>query len=302
MKNIVYKVAEDFDIKKNYKLFRLFQKVVNPTLNKKKKFQDIKINLDDRKVPVRIFNPFNDGKKHKVIIFIHGGGWIAGSVDTYTNICYDMAKRTNRVVISIEYRLAPENPFPAGFNDCYDVINFIYKNILSMDIEKKDIAIIGDSAGGNLSAAVCQRARDEKSFKVSKQILLYPALQTDYSENSKYKSVVEKGSNYIITRVQLCDFINHYIINPNDLSNPYIAPLESKHLFGLPNTLIIVAENDPLRDEGIAYYKKLKAHFVKSKYYVFMGANHGFLTNILDKKYTNLAYEKIIKFLGDEYE
>jgi acetyl esterase/lipase len=302
MKNIVYKMAEDFDIKKNYKLFRLFQKVVNPTINKKKKYQDIKIILEDRKVPIRVFNPFTDEEPHKIIIFLHGGGWVAGSVDTYTNICYVMARRTKRIVIAIEYRLAPENPFPAGFNDCYDVINLIYKNRVAMNIKTEDITIIGDSAGGNLSAAVCQRALNEKLFKVAKQILLYPSLQTDYSESTKYKSVIEKGSDYIITRVQLCDFINHYVINPNDLDNPYVAPLESNHLFGLPKTLIILAENDPLRDEGIAYYKKLRLHFVKSKHYIFKGATHGFLTNILDRKYTNAAYDKINEFLGDEHE
>lgn len=302
MKNIVYKMAEDFDIKKNYKLFRLFQKVVNPTINKKKKYQDIKIMLEDRKVPIRVFNPFTDDEPHKIIIFIHGGGWVAGSVDTYTNICYVMARRTKRIVIAIEYRLAPENPFPAGFNDCYDVIDLIYKNRIAMNIKIEDITIMGDSAGGNLAAAVCQRALNERTFKVAKQILLYPSLQTDYSENTKYKSVIEKGSDYIITRVQLCDFINHYVINPNDLKNPYIAPLESNHLLGLPKTLIILAENDPLRDEGIAYHKKLRLHFVKSKHYIFIGANHGFLTNILDRKYTNLAYDKINEFLGDEHE
>ena len=187
MKNIVYKVAEDFDVKKNYKLFRLFQKIVNPTLNKKKKFQDIKVKLSDRKVPVRIFNPFCDNEMHKIIIFIHGGGWVSGGVDTYANICYTLANKTQRIVVSIEYRLAPEHPFPSGFNDCYDVINLIYKNSLSLNIEKNDIAIVGDSAGGNLSAAVCQKALDEKSFRIEKQILLYPALQADYSENTKYK-------------------------------------------------------------------------------------------------------------------
>jgi len=131
MKNIVYKVASDFDIKKNYKLFRLFQKMLNPTLNKKKKYQDVKIKLEDRKVPIRVFNPFSDEQKHKVIIFIHGGGWVAGSVDAYTNLCYSMARKTRRIVIAIEYRLAPEHPFPAGFNDCYEVINLLYKNSIT---------------------------------------------------------------------------------------------------------------------------------------------------------------------------
>lgn len=297
MGNIVYKVVEDFDMKKNFKVYRLFQKILNPVINKKKKFKDMKISFDNKTVPIRVFNPFKSNEKHKIIVFIHGGGWITGSVESYTNICYRLAKTTNRIVISIEYRLAPEYPFPAGFDDCYDVIKLIYDNKLTLNIDSKDIAIIGDSAGGNLAAAVSQKALDKKEFRVSKQILLYPALQTDYSLSTKYKSVVEKGSNFLLTRLKLNDFINHYVKDKKDLDSNYVAPLYSSKLFGLPKTLLILAENDPLLDEGLAYYRKLKRHFVNAKYYLFLGANHGFLTNILDIKNKNLAYKKIEEFL-----
>ena len=284
-------------MKKNYKLFRLFQKLANPKFNKRRSYKDVKIDLLTRKVKVRVFTPPKNN--NRLIIYLHGGGWVAGSIDSYTNICYNLAYKTESTVMAISYRLAPEHPFPAGFNDCYDVIRLVYSSSELLNIDPKNIVIMGDSAGGNLTAAVCQRAIDTKDFKVYKQILLYPALQSDYSKDTKYKSVIENGSSYIISRTQLCDFMEHYVKNKEDLDNKYVAPLLSNNLFRMPKTLIITADNDPLRDEGIEYAKKLKKFLVKVKHYNFYGAAHGFLTNILDESYTELAYEKIIEFLGD---
>jgi acetyl esterase len=124
-----------------------------------------------------------------------------------------------------------------------------------------------------------------------------PALQSNYSNDTKYTSVISNGNNYLITQKQIQDFMKHYIKDEKDYANPYVAPLLAKHLFGLPKTLIIVNEFDPLRDEGIAYAKKLRWHLVWSEYYVFEGAMHGFLTNILDRKYTKMAYLKIKEFI-----
>lgn len=299
MKKIIYKVAEEFNVKKNYKIFRLFQQIVNPPIGKYKKCREIKIEFSDRNIPIRVFIPTNNKENQKLIIFIHGGGWVAGSLNSYTNICYNMAKVTNRIIVAIGYRLAPENPFPAGFNDCYEVTRLIYKKCKAFNINPKDIVLMGDSAGGNLCAAVSQKSLDTKEFKINKQILLYPSLQCDYTETTKYKSVIKNGDDYIITRNQLCDFVDHYITNKNDLINIYASPLLSNHLKGLPKTLIITSEHDPLCDEGIAYAKKLKRHFVNVKLYTLNGAVHGFLTNILEHKYTDISYEKINKFLND---
>ena len=297
MERFVYKKLREFDMKKNYKLFRLFQKLANPKFNKRRSYKDVKIDLLTRKVKVRVFTPPKNN--NRLIIYLHGGGWVAGSIDSYTNICYNLAYKTESTVMAISYRLAPEHPFPAGFNDCYDVIRLVYSSSEFLNLDPKNIVIMGDSAGGNLTAAVCQRAIDTRDFKVYKQILLYPALQSDYSKNTKYKSVIENGSSYIISRTQLCDFMEHYVKNKEDLDNKYVAPLLSNNLFRMPKTLIITADNDPLRDEGIEYAKKLKKFLVKVKHYNFYGAAHGFLTNILDESYTELAYEKIIEFLGD---
>ena len=143
--------------------------------------------------------------------------------------------------------------------------------------------------------------------KVESLVLLSRMIGVNDDENEKtteyalseYKSVIENGSSYIISRTQLCDFMEHYVKNKEDLDNKYVAPLLSNNLFRMPKTLIITADNDPLRDEGIEYAKKLKKFLVKVKHYNFYGAAHGFLTNILDESYTELAYEKIIEFLGD---
>ena len=294
MKNIVYKLAEDFNIEKNYKLFRIYQEMLNPIINKKK-FEDIDLNLQDRKIMVRCFN-LNKNKK-KLIIYFHGGGWVTGSVNSYTNAISKLANNLDCMIIMPEYRLAPEYPFPAGFDDCFEVTKLILNNLDEIKVKKNDVILMGDSAGGNLAAAVSQKGLDTKDFRVNKQVLLYPALQSNYSNDTKYTSVISNGNNYLITQKQIQDFMKHYIKDEKDYANPYVAPLLAKHLFGLPKTLIIVNEFDPLRDEGIAYAKKLRWHLVWSEYYVFEGAMHGFLTNILDRKYTKMAYLKIKEFI-----
>lgn len=298
MKDIIYTSAENFNIKKNYKLFRLFQNIVNRPFNKNAKYEDTDIELEDRIVKVRVFNNFSDGKTHKLIIFLHGGGWVAGSLSSYTNVCYNLSNETDCIVALIEYRLAPEHPFPAGFDDCYGVIKTIYQNVKQINLNTKDIIVMGDSAGGNIAAAVAQKALNTKDFKIDKQVLFYPALQTDYSLTTKYDSVLKNGYDYLITRKQLNDFLEHYVQNKKDLTNEYVAPLLGKKVFGLPKTLIFVCSEDPLCDEGVAYHKKLRRHLVYSQLRKMKGP-HGYLTNVLEKKNTNESYRVIKSFIDE---
>lgn len=290
------KLIDTFDIKKNYKLYRLIQKIVCPKIGVKEQYLDFEYEVDNRKIPIRIFDP---KKAEKLIIYIHGGGWMSGDLDTHSSICYLLAKETNRKVISIGYRLAPEYPFPNGFDDCYLVVKSIMNNIEEFNITWEDVTLMGDSAGGNLSAAVSQKALDDRDFRVGHQVLIYPAVQTDYTKYTKYKSVINNSGKGFLTQKQLHDYINIYIPKFADLSNPYVAPILSKKMFGLPKTLIITGSLDPLRDEGIAYAKKLKRHLVLVKHYDLDGAIHGFFTNILDKKYTTKTIELIKEFIGE---
>lgn len=289
----------DVSIKKNYKLFRVLQKVINPSFINKKDYEDIVFELHDRSVKARVFKKVHGVENPKLIIFIHGGGWVTGSVDSYTNTCNELSNKTKRIVIAIDYRLAPEYPYPFGFNDCYEAINLIMENLESLNLKEEDVCLMGDSAGGNLVAAVSLKARDTRNFCVKKQILLYPALQTDYSNKTKYKSVIENGKDYLLTQRQLQEYISLYITDPKQKNDPYVAPLKAKHLFFQPRTLIITSNNDPLRDEGKRYASRLKLYFNAVKYYNIEGAIHGFLSQPIGKKNKIEAYNKIIEFLGD---
>ena len=289
----------DVSIKKNYKLFRVLQKVINPSFINKKDYEDIVFELHDRSVKARVFKKVHGVENPKLIIFIHGGGWVTGSVDSYSNTCNEVSNKTKRIVIAIDYRLAPEYPYPFGFNDCYEAINLIMENLESLNLKEEDVCLMGDSAGGNLVAAVSLKARDTRDFCVKKQILLYPALQTDYSNKTKYKSVIENGKDYLLTQRQLQEYISLYITDPKQKNDPYVAPLKAKHLFFQPRTLIITSNNDPLRDEGKRYASRLKLYFNAVKYYNIEGAIHGFLSQPIGKKNKIEAYNKIIEFLGD---
>ncbi|MEG0021263.1 MAG: alpha/beta hydrolase [Bacilli bacterium] len=306
MKDIKYKIIKkfsnrDFSVKDNLKIFRTLQKMINP-VKKESEFKDVFLNLKTRKIKIRIYNDFEDKKDHKMILYFHGGGWVSGSLESYTNVCYELSKKTNRIVLLVEYRLAPEYPFPAGFEDCYEIAHLLIKNCKAFNLEPKDIVLMGDSAGGNLVAAISQKARDTKDFKIDKNILLYPALQNDYSLNSKYKSLLENGSDYMLTRKNIEEFMDLYTENEKDKLNPYAAPLLQKDFKNLPKTLIITCELDPLRDEGREYVEKLKESNNEVNHIEYKGALHGFFSNILEKNYRIKMYEDIQLFLGEENE
>lgn len=300
---IIKKISnKNISVKKNYKLLRVIQKIINPDFFNKDDFQDIVFSLDDRDVKCRVFDPSKELKVKKIIIFIHGGGWVYGCINSYTKTCVELSKKTNRIVIAIDYRLAPEYPYPAGFNDCYEIVNMIMNGLDELGISRKDVCLMGDSAGGNLAAAISLKARATKDFKVGSQILLYPALQMDYSDTTKYKSVIDNGKDYLLTQKQLQEYIEMYVTDIKDLNSPYVSPLKAKLPLFQPKTLIITCDNDPLRDEGKSYARKLKLFLNKVTYYNFEGALHAFLTMPIGKEHKEKAYLKINEFLGDENE
>jgi acetyl esterase/lipase len=287
----------DLDLKKTYKLQRQLNNAAHPYIRPLYKIWDHKIIGMDHEIPVRIFLPKDDDYENKILIFFHGGGFVIGNIDSYSAVCSNMAKQTGRIVVSVDYRLAPEFPFPAAPEDCYAVTREIFLDAALFNVEAKDITLIGDSAGGNLAAVVSMMARDRGEFLPSKQILLYPSTFNDHSENSPFPSIRENGTDYLLTSKKISDYIDLYKSSDRDLDNPYLAPLLAKDLSRQPKTLVITAEYDPLRDEGETYGRKLNEFGNETYIYRMQDALHGFL--LLPKHFVHVkkSYELINRFL-----
>lgn len=266
---------------------------------------DYQVYNGDHEVPLRIYLPDENvlreegmgGNTAPVLLFFHGGGWVTESVDNYDRICARMAKDTAQIVVSVEYRLAPENKFPDGLEDCYAAAKAIYMNESILNVSPDRITLIGDSAGGNLTAALSLLARDRGEFMPRRQILIYPAVNNDYSENSPYQSVQENGSDYLLTAGKLRDYMSLYMRTKEDLNNPYFAPITAKDLTRQPRTMILTAEFDPLRDEGEAYGEKLLEAGNEVEVHRIKDALHGYFALGIKYYHVQESFEYICRFL-----
>lgn len=288
-----------FDIKKNYKFYRMAQRLIAPPVKKNYKALDTKVMSGNREIPIRVFLP-EVRSSDNVMIFFHGGGWVVGDIDSYTPVCSSLADALGQTVISVDYSLAPENPFPQGVEDCYIATREIFQNTHLLGCSQEDLILIGDSAGGNLAAVVSLMARDRGEFSPGRQILIYPATNFDHTETSPFKSVQENGEDYLLTAERIQDYMDLYVPNLEDRKHPYVAPLLSEDLSRQPKTLIITSEFDPLRDEGEAYGKKLRRAGNIVRIFQMKDALHGYLTNPLAQETIESTYEIIRLFLHEE--
>jgi acetyl esterase len=290
----------DINLKKNYNLVRKVVNITHPHYLKPfYKAWNHKVHYDGYDIPVRIFSASGD-YWHPVLLFFHGGGWVTGNIESYNNVCANMAKLTGNTVVSVEYRLAPEYRYPTAPEDCYHVAREIFLNSERLfRIKPEEITLIGDSAGGNLAAVVSLMARDRKEFFPTRQILIYPSTNNDFSENSVYASIVENGSDYLLTAKKLRDYMELYRSDEKDINDPYFAPILSKDLSKQPKTLIITAEFDPLRDEGEAYGKKLEEHGNEVKIHRLQDAFHGFFSLSPKFELVQNCYKYINDFLSE---
>ena len=262
---------------------------------------DYKIYNDDYEIPVRLYLPREAvSESLPVLLFFHGGGWVTESIDNYERICARMAASTNHIVVSVGYRLAPEYPFPTGLYDCYEAAKAIYMNRFILNTDPHRITLIGDSAGGNLAAAVSLMARDRAEFLPRKQILIYPAVNNDYSENSPFESVEKCGSDYLLTAGKMRDYLNYYASDEEDKKNKYFAPLMETDYSNQPKTLILTAEYDPLRDEGEEYGKRLKEAGNEVEIHRIKDALHGYFALGIKYYHVQESFEIINRFLGED--
>ena len=260
---------------------------------------DYKIYNGDYEVPVRIYLPREKVPEDlPVFLFFHGGGWVTDCIDNYERICARLASATEHIVVSVEYRLAPEHPFPIGFMDCYAAAKAIYTNQFILNVNPERITLIGDSAGGNLAAAVSLKARDDGIFKPQRQILIYPAVNNDYSDTSSFQSVKDCGSDYLLTAGKMRDYIDFYAAREEDKQNKYFAPLMETDYRNQPDTLILTAEFDPLRDEGEEYGKRLKEAGNYVEVHRIKDALHGYFALGIRYFHVQESFELINQFLS----
>ena len=232
----------------------------------------------DHHVPVRIFAPDAGPLGRPVLLFFHGGGWVTGNIENYSGVCAALAKATGCLVASVDYRLAPEHKFPRGLNDCYAAAQELLEKPGLLGVERDQITLIGDSAGGNLAAAVSLMARDRGGLLPARQILIYPAVYSDHTPASPFPSVRENGTGYLLTSKRVEEYLQLYRSGPEDLQNPYLAPLLAGDFSGQPDTLVITAEYDPLRDEGEEYARRLAFAGKRVVLHRMPDALHGFFS------------------------
>jgi acetyl esterase/lipase len=224
-------------------------------------------------IPVRIYTPEGEGPL-PILAFFHGGGWVIGSLDTHDAICRTLARAASAIVVAVEYRLAPEHPFPAAVEDSHAALRWIADNAATFGGDPTRLAVGGDSAGGNLSAVVAVLARDRGGPKLVHQLLIYPA--TDLRGESA--SIQENAEGYFLTRPMMTWFGNHYLTATDQVLLPHASPLLTPDLAGLPPATVITAEFDPLRDEGEAYAARLREAGIPVESARYDGMIHGFIT------------------------
>ena len=222
-------------------------------------------------VPVRIYRPKGDGP-HPAVVYFHGGGFVIGSVETHDGVCHQLATRVPAVVVSVEYRLAPEDRFPAAVEDCFAAAKWVSAHAAELGADAGRLAVAGDSAGGNLSAVVSMRARDAGGPPIAFQLLVYPA--TDLTRSSA--SHTENGEGYLLTSALMEWFTAHYMGAGGDLRHRDASPLFVEDLSELPPAVVITAEFDPLRDEGESYASRLRQAGVEARASRYDGMIHGF--------------------------
>ena len=222
-------------------------------------------------LPVRIYVPEGPGPKPGLVYF-HGGGFVLCGLDTHDSTCRELANGAGCVVVSVDYRLAPEAKFPAAPEDCYAATCWTAEHAPELGIDPARLAVAGDSAGGNLAAVVSLMARDRKGPALVHQLLIYPV--TDHGlETVSYK---ENGEGYILTTGMMKWFWRHYLASEQDGANPLASPLRAEDLRDLPPATVLTAQYDPLRDEGHAYAEKLRKAGVPTAYTSYDGVFHGF--------------------------
>ncbi|MEH6530798.1 MAG: alpha/beta hydrolase [Photobacterium frigidiphilum] len=252
---------------------------------------DVVIN-DEYTVPVRIYHPAPE-QALPVLVYYHGGGHMAGSITVYDPICRKLANATQHIVVAVDYRLAPECPYPAGVNDAYAVVKDIWTTLDSRQLQyQRKLVIAGDSGGGALVATVSGQAQFDDTVNIAKQVMIYPSL--DYTMDSD--SMEQNAAGYLLQKDKVAWYFDNYL--QNNENRQRVSPLYGRFTPALPETLLFTAEFCPLRDDGVSYCEKAKAAGVQVEHMHFPDMIHTFMNmENLVKEECAQVYQTITRFL-----
>jgi acetyl esterase len=234
--------------------------------------EDRHLDTDHGPLLARVYRPAGGDEPPPIVAYFHGGGWVFMGIDTHDRVCRRLANASRALVVSVDYRLAPEHPFPAPLDDCSAATRWLADHGAELGADPARLAVAGDSAGGNLSAAVTLRSRIEGP-PLAAQALVYPVCDAA-ADTASYAT---NGDGYLLTARDMHWFWDCYLGPDGDPDDPYASPLRAADLGGLPPTLVITAEYDPLRDEGEAFARRLDGFDVPVELHRFDGMVHGFL-------------------------
>jgi acetyl esterase len=238
------------------------------------KIENIAMPVPAGDIALRIYTPVAaGGEALPVIVFFHGGGFVVGDLDTHDGLCRLLASDSGARVVAVHYRRGPEHKFPAAVEDAYAALLWIAKNASVLGVDANRIAVAGESAGGNLSAVVCQLAKAQGGPKIAYQLLMFPGTQI----GGQFASLGEYAEGYFLDKATLDWFFGNYIAPGTDMSDPRHSPLLAKDLSGLPPAMVMLGGCDPLHDEGLAYAEKLRAAGVPVVVQDYPGMIHCFI-------------------------
>ena len=252
---------------------------------------DHTIDVDQGTIPIREYTPGKLEDTDSALVYLHGGGWSIGSIKTHDILCKHLANLLGWKVFSVGYRLAPEYKYPVLLEDCDRALEWIAENAESLNINPERISIGGDSAGGNLSASVCIKRKEEGRLLPARQLLIYPGVD----RGNGYQSMEDFSEGFFLNDHIMNWFSKNYIRSNADLDDFYVSPIRYQNPNGLPPAVVITAGFDPLRDMGIAYAKHLRDSGVKVTEREYPSMIHGFANFTIDP----LAYNAVVEFAGD---
>ena len=237
--------------------------------------EDRRIEGPAGEIPIRVYRPVDAGAAPlPIALFTHGGGWVLCDLDSHDDVCRALSNASGAVVVAVDYRLAPEHRFPVGLEDAWAALLWVAEHAGEIGGDATRLAVVGDSAGGNLAAVLALMARDRGGPALAQQVLIYPVIDCRFDTPSH----LDPGNPHVLQSDEVRYFWQEYLADPTDGQKPYASPIRAESLAGLPPALVLTAEFDALRDEGEAYAKRLAAEGVATEATRYDGMMHSFVT------------------------